>query len=96
MIELVRIRNDVEDVTEGLFLVLTYMSLCLKCFNILVRQCELRSLLDCFRAKLCQPKDSTEKSILRRYDLKGIFIISKRNIKKLRNIREFHIWNIKY
>lgn len=90
MIELVRIRNDVEDITEGLFLTLTYVSLCLKCFNILVRQYELRSLLDCFRTKLCQPKDSAEESILRRYDLKGTFIISKKNIKKLRNIREFH------
>lgn len=72
-------RNDVEDLTESLFLVLTFVSLCLKYFNILVRQCELRALLDCFRVKLCQPKDSAEELILRRYDFKGTFIIPNMN-----------------
>lgn len=75
IIELVRIRNDMEAVTEGLFLVLTFATLCLKYLNFLMRQCELRALLDCFRAKICQPRDSAEKSILKQYDRKGIFII---------------------
>ncbi|KYN30165.1 hypothetical protein ALC57_00381 [Trachymyrmex cornetzi] len=64
-------RNDVEDLTESLFLVLTFMCLCLKYLNVLMRQCELRALLDCFRANLCQPRNSMEKSILKQYDLKG-------------------------
>ncbi|KAM0736582.1 Odorant receptor 46a, isoform A [Formica fusca] len=71
VIELVRIRNDMEAVTEGLFLVLTFVSLCLKYLNFLMRQCELRALLDCFRDKICQPRDSAEKSILKQYDRKA-------------------------
>lgn len=76
IIELVRTRNNMEDLTEGLFLALTYMTLCLKYLNFLMRECELRTLLDCFRAKLCQPRDSAEVSILKQYDWKGIFINS--------------------
>ncbi|XP_011699949.1 PREDICTED: odorant receptor 46a, isoform A-like [Wasmannia auropunctata] len=68
VIELIRMRNNMEDLTEGLFLALTYMTLCLKYLNFLVRQGELRTLLDCFRAKLCQPRDSAEVSILKQYD----------------------------
>ncbi|KAG5329566.1 OR46A protein, partial [Acromyrmex charruanus] len=71
MAELIRIRNDVEDLTESLFLVLTFMCLCLKYLNVLMRQCELRALLDCFRANLCQPRNSMEESILKQYDLKA-------------------------
>jgi len=73
VIELVRIRNNMDDLTEGLFLALIYITLCLKHLNFLVRQCELRSLLDCFRAKLCQSRNFAEISILKRYDRKGKF-----------------------
>ena len=72
MAELIRMRNDVEDLTESLFLVLTFMCLCLKYLNVLMRHYELRALLDCFRANLCQPRNSMEESILKQYDLKGI------------------------
>jgi len=54
------------DLTEGLFLALIYITLCLKHLNFLMRQCELRSLLDCFRAKMCQPRDFAEILILKR------------------------------
>ncbi|XP_011880780.1 PREDICTED: uncharacterized protein LOC105569177 isoform X2 [Vollenhovia emeryi] len=71
IIELVRMRNNVEDLTEGLFLAITFMTLSLKYFNFLMRQCELRALLNCFRAKMCRPRDSTEVSILKQYDRKA-------------------------
>ncbi|CAL1685813.1 unnamed protein product [Lasius platythorax] len=71
VIELVRMRNDVEALTEGLFLVLTFVTLCLKYLNFLMRRCELRALLDCFRIKICQPRDSIETSILKQYDRKA-------------------------
>ncbi|GAB1860532.1 Odorant receptor [Camponotus japonicus] len=71
IIELIRIRNDVESVTESLFMVLTFVSLCLKYLNFSVRQCELRALLGCFRVKICQPRDFAEKSILKQYDRKA-------------------------
>ncbi|KAF3054236.1 Odorant receptor 022 [Nylanderia fulva] len=71
VIELVRMKNNIEALTEGLFLVLTYVTLCLKYLNFLVREYELRALLDCFRNKICQPRDSIEKSILKQYDSKA-------------------------
>ncbi|XP_028045088.1 odorant receptor 46a [Monomorium pharaonis] len=71
IIELIRTRNDVDDLTEGLFLALTYISLCLKYLNILIRQCKLRELVNCFRVKHCQPKNSVEELILRRYHIKA-------------------------
>ncbi|XP_070529321.1 odorant receptor 13a-like isoform X1 [Cardiocondyla obscurior] len=71
LIELVLARNDVEALTEGLFLAISYITLCFKYFNFLTREHELRALLDCFRAKLCQPRDSAEMSILKQYDRKA-------------------------
>ncbi|XP_018392491.1 PREDICTED: odorant receptor 46a-like [Cyphomyrmex costatus] len=38
MAELIRMRNDMEDLTESLFLVLTFMCLCLKYLNVSIRQ----------------------------------------------------------
>ncbi|XP_039311113.1 uncharacterized protein LOC105201627 [Solenopsis invicta] len=75
VIELVRMRNNVDDLTEGLFMVLTYICLCLKYLNILMRQSELHALLNCFRIKLCQPKDSTEELILKQYHLQAKKVI---------------------
>ncbi|KAL6263328.1 hypothetical protein P5V15_006125 [Pogonomyrmex californicus] len=71
IIELIRMRNNMEDLTECLFLALSFITLCLKYLNFLMRQCELRALLNCFRAKLCQARDSTEESILKQYDRKA-------------------------
>ncbi|KAF3054237.1 Odorant receptor 030 [Nylanderia fulva] len=71
IIELIYKKNDIEVLIEGLFLVFTYVILCLKYQNFLVQQYELNALLDCFRTKICQPKDSIEKSILKQYDRKA-------------------------
>ncbi|XP_067207860.1 uncharacterized protein [Linepithema humile] len=70
VIELVRTRDHIEDLTEGLFLALTYVALCVKYGNFLARQNEMSMLLDCFRGETCQPKDSEEKMILIKYDRK--------------------------
>lgn len=66
-----------EDLTEGLFLALTYVALCMKYLNFLTRQREMRALLDRFRFELCQPRNSAEESILRQYDRKGILVNPK-------------------
>ncbi|XP_014480183.1 PREDICTED: uncharacterized protein LOC106747303 [Dinoponera quadriceps] len=61
----------IDELTEVLFVTLTYLSLCLKYLNFLVRQFEMRALLDCFRAKVCQPRNSAEESILKQYNRKA-------------------------
>ncbi|XP_012229842.1 odorant receptor 82a-like isoform X2 [Linepithema humile] len=61
-------RNDMENLTECLFLALTYIITCLKYLNFSMRQSELRALLNCFRVKLSQPKNSAEELILKQYD----------------------------
>lgn len=68
-------RNNMQSLTESLFLALTYIITCLKYLNFLMRQNELRILLSCFRVKLSQPKNAAEELILKRYDRKGIYII---------------------
>lgn len=72
VVELVRTHDDIEDITEGLFLALTYIALCFKYGNFLARQNEMNTLLDCFRREMCQPKNSEEKMILLKYDRKGM------------------------
>lgn len=74
IIEVVRMRNNLEGLMECLFLSLTYITTCLKYLNFSTRQSELRDLLNCFCIKLSQPKNSAEKLILKRYDRKGIYI----------------------
>nr|XP_012229841.1 PREDICTED: odorant receptor 4-like isoform X2 [Linepithema humile] len=68
IIEVIRMRNDMENLTECLFLALTYIITCLKYLNFSMRQSELRALLNCFRVKLSQPKNSAEELILKQYD----------------------------
>ncbi|CAL1685812.1 unnamed protein product [Lasius platythorax] len=70
VIELVRTHDHIEDLTEGLFLALTYVALCVKYGNFLARQDEVSTLLDCFRGDTCRPKNSEEKMILVKYDRK--------------------------
>lgn len=72
IIELIRTHDDIEDITEGLFLALTYLALCFKYGNFLARRNEVFMLLKCFRNETCQPKNSEEKMILLKYDRKGI------------------------
>ncbi|XP_077271873.1 odorant receptor 46a-like isoform X2 [Temnothorax americanus] len=71
VIELVRTHNNIEDITEGLFLALTYVAFCFKYGNFLARQNEVSMLLDCFRSETCQPRNSEEKMILLKYDRKA-------------------------
>ncbi|XP_011137927.2 odorant receptor 46a-like [Harpegnathos saltator] len=71
IIRLVHIRNNIEELMESLFITLTFVHLCLKYTNFLARQFEVRALLDSFHAKLCQPKNSAEESILKRYSRKA-------------------------
>lgn len=71
VIELVRTRDHIEDITEGLFLTLTYIALCMKYGNFLARRDEVSMLLNCFRCKTCQPKNSEERMILVKYERKG-------------------------
>ncbi|XP_024880857.1 odorant receptor 46a-like, partial [Temnothorax curvispinosus] len=71
VIELVRTHDNIEDITEGLFLALTYVAFCFKYGNFLARQNEVSMLLDCFRSETCQPKNSEEKMILLKYDRKA-------------------------
>ncbi|XP_025159318.1 odorant receptor 46a-like isoform X1 [Harpegnathos saltator] len=71
VIELVRTRDHVEDITEGLFVTLTYVALCFKYGNFLVRRDEMSALLNCFRGQTCQPKNSEERTILIKYDRKA-------------------------
>ncbi|XP_032662641.1 odorant receptor 46a-like [Odontomachus brunneus] len=71
VIELVRTRDHIEDITEGLFLTLTYVALCFKYGNFLVRRGEVSTLLNCFRGETCQPKNFEEQMILIKYDRKA-------------------------
>ncbi|XP_026827557.1 odorant receptor Or2-like isoform X2 [Ooceraea biroi] len=71
VIELIRTRDHIEELTEGLFLTLTYVALCFKYGNFLARQNQVSMLLDCFRGETCQPKNSEEKMILSRYNRKA-------------------------
>ncbi|XP_070150303.1 odorant receptor 46a-like isoform X3 [Polyergus mexicanus] len=71
VIELVRTHDHIEDITEGLFLALTYVALCVKYGNFLTRKDEVSMLLDCFRGETCRPKNSEEKMILIKYDRKA-------------------------
>ncbi|KAL0099800.1 hypothetical protein PUN28_019899 [Cardiocondyla obscurior] len=71
IIELVRTHDDIEDLTEGLFLSLTYIALCLKYGNFLTRKKEMSVLLDCFRKETCRPRNSEERIILLKYDRKA-------------------------
>lgn len=72
VIELVRTRDRIEDLTEGLFLTLTFVALCVKYGNFLARRDRVSMLLDCFRCETCRPKTFEERMILYRYDIRGI------------------------
>ncbi|GAB1860534.1 Odorant receptor [Camponotus japonicus] len=65
IIEVIRTRDQIDELTEGLFLASTHVTLCLKYTNFLLRKKDVSELLDCLRVKVCQPKNSTEKMILK-------------------------------
>ncbi|XP_071634285.1 odorant receptor 46a-like isoform X2 [Temnothorax longispinosus] len=64
VIEMIRTRDRIQELTEGLFLGLTFLTLCVKYANFLLRENELSDLLECLRVKMCQPRNSTEKLIM--------------------------------
>ncbi|XP_070521987.1 odorant receptor 82a-like [Cardiocondyla obscurior] len=63
VVEVIRTRNRVQELTEGLFLGLTFITLCVKYANFLLRKNELLDLLNCLREKMCQPRNATERLI---------------------------------
>ncbi|XP_072767204.1 odorant receptor 46a-like [Anoplolepis gracilipes] len=71
VIELIRSRNQIDELTEGLFLASTYVTLCLKYANFLLRKKDVSQLLDCLRVKMCQPRNSTEKMIIETHSRKA-------------------------
>jgi len=75
LIELIRTRDCIEDLTEGLFLTLTFVALCIKYGNFLAWRDQVLIFLDCFRDETCRPKDSEERMILTRYHRKDIGIM---------------------
>jgi len=77
VIEVIRTRDHVQELTEGLFLGLTFLTLCVKYANFLLRENELLDLLDCLRVKMCQPRNSTEKLIIEEHSRRGTRVIRR-------------------
>ncbi|XP_014480257.1 PREDICTED: uncharacterized protein LOC106747344 isoform X2 [Dinoponera quadriceps] len=70
VIEVIRMRNRISEVTEGLFMMSTFITLCLKYANFLLRRDELSALLECLRVKMCQPRNHTERLIIEAHSRK--------------------------
>ena len=75
VIEVIRTRDHIQELTEGLFMGLTFLTLCVKYANFLLRGNELSDLLNCLRVKRCQPRNSIEKLIIEEHSRRGIAII---------------------
>ncbi|NP_001177536.1 odorant receptor 128 [Nasonia vitripennis] len=65
--ELVLNRNNVHDLTECLFLSLTFLTCCFKMINFLCRQEGLNRILNAYRADVFQPKTTEEKQMTTQY-----------------------------
>ncbi|TGZ52873.1 Odorant receptor, partial [Temnothorax longispinosus] len=74
VIEMIRTRDRVQELTEGLFLGLTFLTLCVKYANFLLRENELSDLLECLRVKICLPRNSTEKLIMEEHSRRGFVL----------------------
>ena len=70
LIELIT-SKDFEHMTECIFLTLTTTSLCAKIINFLTKQKSMTYLLNEFRLKICQPKNSDEEKILLKYQTRA-------------------------
>lgn len=75
-VEVIRTRDHVQELTEGLFLGLTFLTLSVKYANFLLRENKVSELLDCLRVKMCQPKNSNEKLIMAEHSRRGIRVIA--------------------
>ncbi|KAL6429834.1 hypothetical protein ACFW04_007599 [Cataglyphis niger] len=71
VIELIRTCDRIDEFTEGLFLASTYVTLCLKYANFLLRKNDVSELLDFLRVKICQPRNFTEKMIMETHSRKA-------------------------
>ncbi|KAK2584713.1 hypothetical protein KPH14_007046 [Odynerus spinipes] len=67
-IELIVSHENIEDMSENLFIVFTYIALCIKFLNFLLRKKELSILLDLLREEICRPKNLAEAMILETYN----------------------------
>jgi len=74
VIEVIRTREHIQELTEGLFMGLTFLTLCVK---FLLRENELSDLLDCLRVKMCQPRNSSEKLIIEEHSRRGTCVTYK-------------------
>jgi len=77
VIEVIRTRKHVQELTEGLFTGLTSLTLCVKYTNFLLRENEVLDLLACLRVKMCQPKNSMEKLIIEEHIRRGTRVIPR-------------------
>lgn len=89
VIELIRMHDRINELTEGLFLASTYITLCLKYANFLLRKNDVSELLNYLRVKMCQPRNLTEKMIIETHSRKGIGNILK--VKFNRFMKNFFI-----
>ncbi|XP_012229844.2 odorant receptor 46a-like isoform X1 [Linepithema humile] len=71
VIELFRTRNRIHELTEALFLAATFVTLCVKYANFLLRKKELSVVLNCLRVKMCQPRNSMEELIMEKHGRKA-------------------------
>ncbi|KAL6263329.1 hypothetical protein P5V15_006126 [Pogonomyrmex californicus] len=71
VVEVIRTRDRIHELTEGLFLGLTFVTLCVKYANFLLRENEMTDLLDSLRVKMCQPRNSMEKLIMEEHSRKA-------------------------
>jgi len=77
LIEVIRTREHIQELTEGLFTGLTYLTLCVKYANFLLRENEVLDLLACLRVKMCQPRNSMEKLIIEEHIRRGTRVIRR-------------------
>ena len=66
LIELTTIDN-IAHLTECLFLTLTFLSLCAKIANFIIKQKSMNFILNSFRHELCQPRNPDEEEIISRH-----------------------------
>ncbi|KAL7306076.1 hypothetical protein TKK_0001534 [Trichogramma kaykai] len=59
--------NSVDEFSDALFVTFTYVALCMKILNFVVRRREMTKLLQDFRSTYCQAKNEDELSIVRDY-----------------------------
>lgn len=67
-IELWVMRDSIDDLTEILFLTVTYFVLLIKIFNILREKKKVEVITNCFHLEVCQGKSAEEQAIIKKDD----------------------------